>query len=71
MSVSLKVGKKDLPRLIIALLFCAAGIILSVLQGFYDSIFWYAGLFLLTVPTVTYDILHADDQSCKPQEYRR
>ena len=53
MSVSLKVGKKDLPRLIIALLFCAAGIILSVLQGFYDSIFWYAGLFLLTVPTVT------------------
>ena len=52
MSVSLKVGKKDLPRLIIALLFCAAGIILSVLQGFYDSIFWYAGLFLLTFVTI-------------------
>ncbi len=53
MSITLKIGKKDLPRVIVAALFCIAGIILSVLQGFYDSIFWYAGLFLLTIPTYT------------------
>ena len=41
MSISLKIGKRDLPRVIVAALFCIAGIILSVLQGFYDSIFWY------------------------------
>lgn len=53
MSFTIKFSHRDLLRIVPAFLLCAFGIVLSVLYGFYDSIFWYAGLFILSFVTVT------------------
>ncbi|MCR4688302.1 MAG: LTA synthase family protein [Saccharofermentans sp.] len=52
MGVSIKITKKDLPRLIGAFICCAIGVAFSVTR-FKDAIFWYVGLFLLSFLTIT------------------
>ena len=52
MGVSVKITKKDLPRLIGAFICCAVGVAFSV-SRFKDAIFWYVGLFLLSFITIT------------------
>ena len=54
MKVSFKITKKDLPRLIAALVLAGVGIGFSV-TAFYDAIIWFAFLFLLTFITVKID----------------
>ena len=54
MKFSIKITKKDLPRLIAALILAGLGIAFS-LSAFYDAVIWFAGLFLLTFVTITVD----------------
>ena len=54
MKISFKITKKDLPRLIVALILAGLGIGFSV-SAFYDAIIWFALLFLLTFITVKID----------------
>ncbi len=54
MRIDLKITKKDLPRLIAALVLAALGIIFSF-SAFYDAVIWFAGLFLLTFITIRID----------------
>ena len=54
MKVSFKITKKDLPRLIVALVLAGLGIAFSV-SAFYDAIIWFVFLFALTFITVTID----------------
>ena len=54
MKVSFKITKKDLPRLIAALVLAGLGIAFSV-SAFYDAVIWFVLLFALTFITVTID----------------
>ena len=54
MNLSFKITKKDLPRLIAALILAGLGIVFS-LSAFYDAVIWFAFLFLLTFITVKID----------------
>lgn len=54
MKFSIKITKKDLPRLIAAFVLTACGIVFSF-SAFYDAIIWFVLLFLLTFITVTID----------------
>ena len=54
MKVSFKITKKDLPRLIAALVLVGLGIAFSV-SAFYDAVIWFVLLFALTFITVTID----------------
>lgn len=54
MKICFKITKKDLPRIIAALVLAGLGIAFS-LSAFYDAVIWFAGLFLLTFITVTID----------------
>ena len=54
MKVSFKITKKDLPRLIAALILAGLGIGFSA-TAFYDAIIWFVLLFVLTIITVTID----------------
>ena len=54
MKVSFKITKKDLPRLIAAVVLAGVGIGFSV-SAFYDAVIWFVLLFALTFITVTID----------------
>lgn len=54
MNICFKITKKDLPRLIAALVLAVLGIVFSV-SAFYDAVVWFAFLFLLTFITVKID----------------
>ncbi|MBP5774483.1 MAG: hypothetical protein J6W36_02170, partial [Clostridiales bacterium] len=54
MKVSFKITKKDLPRLIAALVLAGLGIGFSF-SAFYDAVIWFVLLFALTFITVTID----------------
>ena len=54
MKFSFKITKKDLPRLIAALVLAGLGIGFSV-SAFYDAVIWFVVLFALTFITVTID----------------
>lgn len=54
MKVSFKITKKDLPRLIAALVLAVLGIVFSV-SAFFDAVIWFVFLFLLTFITVKID----------------